>query len=244
MVLARAPWEDEYSAGFFSSSVLAGDGFNATLLRSLCAPLIPFAVLFAAEATIAISDGFAVKHRALAQATAVILAVAALAPSLLGSIRHDLLLTRTDTRTLAKEWIEANIPAGARIAADWPIHTPSLAAVNQPVPDGLVTYDVQYIGGSGLSDHDLNWYRQQGYDYLIASSFIYDISLVFPKQDAERRAFYAALPQQLVLIKAFSADTDGSEPPFLFDEIYGPAISLWQRERPGPTIEVYQIAQK
>jgi hypothetical protein len=52
------------------------------------------------------------------------------------------------------------------------------------------------------------------------------------------------LPQQLVLIKAFSADTDGSEPPFLFDEIYGPAISLWQRERPGPTIEVYQIAQK
>jgi hypothetical protein len=28
---------------------------------------------------------------------------------------------------------------------------------------------------------------------------------------------------------------------FIFDEIYGPAISLWQRERPGPTIKVYRL---
>jgi hypothetical protein len=46
----------------------------------------------------------------------------------------------------------------------------------------------------------------------------------------------------LELVKEFSADPSGDEPPFLFDEIYGPVISLWQRERPGPTIRVYQIA--
>jgi hypothetical protein len=103
---------------------------------------------------------------------------------------------------------------------------------------------VQYIGGSGLSDHPLEWYRQQGFDYLITSSFIYSIPLVFPKQDADRKAFYVSLQQQLPLVKEFSASLEGADPPFIFDEIYGPAISLWQRERPGPTIKIYQLASQ
>ncbi len=207
-------------------------------------PLIPFVALYAAEATSAAFDWLAVRRRSLAWATAAILTIAAVALPLLRSIQHDVLLARSDTRTLAKEWIETNIPAGARIAADWPIHTPPLSTADQAVPGGSVAYDVQYIGGSGLSDHDLDWYRQQGYDYLIASSFIYNIPLVFPKLDAARKAFYASLPQQLTLVKEFSAAPDGSEPPFLFDEIYGPVISLWQRERPGPTIKIYQLAAR
>ncbi len=207
-------------------------------------PLIPFVVLGAAEATMAVYDWLVVRRRWLAWTAAAILAFAALAPSLLASIQHDVLLTQLDTRTIAKAWIEANIPAGAKIAADWPIHTPPLATADQTVPGSSVTYDVQYIGGSGLSDHDLYWYRQQGYDYLVASSFIYDIPLVFPKPDADRKAFYASLPQKLVLVKKFSANSDGIEPPFLFDEIYGPVISLWLRERPGPTIEIYQLASQ
>jgi hypothetical protein len=207
-------------------------------------PLIPFVALCAAEATVAAYDWLAVRHRSLAWATAAILATAAVALPLLRSIQHDMLLTQLDTRTIAKEWIEANIPAGAKIATDWPTHTPPLSTAEQPVPGGAVVYDVQNIGGSGLSDHDLDWYRRQGYDYLIASSFIYDIPLVFPKQDTDRKTFYASLPQKLVLVKKFSASPDGLEPPFLFDEIYGPAISLWQRERPGPTIEIYQLASR
>lgn len=38
------------------------------------------------------------------------------------SIRHDYLLTQKDTRTLAKEWIEAHIPSGRRIAMDRYLH--------------------------------------------------------------------------------------------------------------------------
>ena len=207
-------------------------------------PLIPFVALCAADAILAAHAWLAVRHRLLAWVTAVVLTLAALTLPLLRSIQHDVLLTQLDTRTIAKAWIEANVPAGAKIAADWPIHTPPLSTVDQPVPGGSVTYDTQSIGGSGLSDHDLDWYRRQGYDYLIASSFIYDIPLVFPKQDTDRKAFYASLPQKLVLVKKFSASPDGTEPPFLFDEIYGPVISLWQRERPGPTIEIYQLASK
>jgi hypothetical protein len=28
---------------------------------------------------------------------------------------------------------------------------------------------------------------------------------------------------------------------FIFDELYAPAISLWQRQRPGPTITIFRI---
>jgi hypothetical protein len=64
---------------------------------------------------------------------------------------------------------------------------------------------------------------------------------VFPEQDKQRSSFYARLPQQTTLIKEFYPNDSGIESPFIFDEIYGPAISLWQRERPGPTIKVYQV---
>jgi hypothetical protein len=207
-------------------------------------PLIPFITVGAAEIVIVIYDWLvAKKNRSLARGITGLLVVAALIMPLLKSIQHDILLTKTDTRTIAKDWIEANLPAGAKIAADWPIHTPPLATAEQAVPDTATVYDVQYIGGAGLSDHDLNWYRQQGYHYLIASSFIDDIPLVFPKQDAERKAFYDSLPQQLELVKEVTANS-GSEPPYLFDEIYGPAISLWQRERPGPTLKIYQVTAR
>jgi hypothetical protein len=206
-------------------------------------PLVPFIIVGAAEAVILVYDWLVAKNRRLARSVTTLLVVAALIMPLLKSIRHDILLTQSDTRTIAKDWIEANIPAGAKIAADWPIHTPPLATAEQSVPGSSAVYDVQYIGNSGLSEHDLAWYRQQGYDFLIASSFIYDIPLVFQKQDAERKAFYDSLAQQLVLVKEVSANS-GSEPPFIFDEIYGPAISLWQREQPGPTIKIYQIANR
>lgn len=158
------------------------------------------------------------------------------------SVRHNTLLTRTDTRTLAKQWIEANVPAGSKIALDWPVHGPPLATADRPGPRVGPHYDVTLAGGAGLSDHPLGWYHDQGFDYLVASSFIYQIPLVDEARDAKRRAFYSSLPEQLHLVQVLRPRHDDKEPRFVFDEIYGPLISLWQRERPGPTIKIYALA--
>jgi hypothetical protein len=56
-----------------------------------------------------------------------------------------------------------------------------------------------------------------------------------------RRAFYESLGRELTEVQVFSPTADRSEPDFVFDEIYGPAVSLRQRERPGPTIKIYRI---
>jgi hypothetical protein len=160
---------------------------------------------------------------------------------LVNVVRHNYLLEKLDTRTLAMQWIEANIPSGAKIAVDWPMHGPPLSTSEKKMPYSNNLYQVSIMGGAGLSDHSITWYREQGFDYLVTSSSIYNIPLLYEKKDNERRAFYASLDKELELVQDFRPYPGDVEPSFIFDEIYGPAISLWQRERPGPTIKIYRI---
>lgn len=165
-------------------------------------------------------------------------------PTLVDSLRYDFLLSQADTRTIAKEWIEQNIPQGAKIATDWPHHTPSLSTVERPQPNSLRTYKVLTVGGHGLSDYEIEYYKSQGFEYLIASSFIYNIPLADGKKNAQRQAFYASLDRELILVQEFKPYQGDQEPPFIFDEVYGPAVSLWKRERPGPILKVYRVNER
>ena len=204
-------------------------------------PLVPFMALFAAEGITGIGNWLAARQLRLARPVVMLLALVALVQPLATSIRHDTLLIRTDTRTVAKAWIEENIPEGSKIAVDWPTHGPPLATSESVVPDSRRVYDVILVGGAGLSEHPIAWYRENGYEYLIASSFIYQIPLIFPDKDQERRVFYVSLARELTEVQVFRPADNGTEPDFIFDEIYGPAISLWQRERPGPTLRIYRV---
>jgi hypothetical protein len=158
--------------------------------------------------------------------------VGAIAWPLALSVRHDVLLTRRDTRTLAKEWIEENLPAGSKIGTDWPVFGPPLSREQ---------YDVKEIWDAGLSAHPLNWYREKEFDYLVTTSFIYEIPLLDDELERRRVDFYAALDRELELVRVFTPGKDGVEPPFVINEQYGPAVALWQRERPGPVLKLYRI---
>jgi len=204
-------------------------------------PLIPFVVLFASETVVWFLSWVDNRRAKFGWGLAVGLVILATTQPFLQSIRHNILLTRQDTRTLAKQWIETNISDGAKIAVDWPTFSPPLSSLEEPMPQSDRLFKVEIMEITGLSDHPIKWYRDQGFDYLIASSFIYNITLVNEKDDVERRAFYASLDREFELIKEFQPRNDETEIPFIFDEIYGPAINLWQRERPGPVIKIYAV---
>ncbi len=207
-------------------------------------PLVPFIALFAAETFIVVAIWAATRRwRSLSWAVVGILLIGAVVQPLIKSIRHDVILTRQDTRTLAKEWIENHIPAEAKVAVEWPTFGPPLSTPEGLTPYSHKVYLVDVIDGTGLSRHPVIWYREQGFDYLISSSFIYNIPLSFEEWDVERRNFYTSLDQELRLVKEFRPSTEEGELPFIFDEIYGPVISLWQRERPGPIIKIYKLDQ-
>jgi len=195
-------------------------------------PLVPFLVLFAGEVMIAVAAQAELRWRKMGWVLLSVLVFAASAQSLLNSLRFDSLMTRVDTRTSARNWIEKNIPKGSKIALDWPIHTPFLSTDN---------YDITVVGEIGLANHSIKYYQEEGFDYLIASSYIYEIPLVIKEIDISRKAFYNSLENETELIKEFKPSRDSGEGPFIFDEIYGPFISLWQREQPGPTLKIYYI---
>jgi hypothetical protein len=87
-------------------------------------------------------------------AIAVLLAL--LLPSALGTLSYSVRLARGDTRVQALAWVEANAPPGGRVAAEL-----------RPLPGPL---ESRWAEAPGLLQHDLAWYRRQGYAYLIASS--------------------------------------------------------------------------
>jgi hypothetical protein len=198
-------------------------------------PLVPFCALFGTEAVMAISARVGARRAGggwSLTAVLVVLVIAATAQPLSWSVKHGVILARQDTRTLAKQWIEANIPAGAKIAMDWPVYGPPLSRE---------VYRVDEVWGAGLSRHPIEWYREEDFDYLVASSFIYNIPLLDNDLDDRRQAFYATLDRELEVVQEFRPGKGDVEPPFIFDEIYGPTIGLWQRKRPGPVIKIYRL---
>lgn len=206
-------------------------------------PLIPPLIVLGASfiEKMAMSIFTVPKMRLTAVAAIVLLAGA---QPLISSLRFDALLVRADTRVIAKEWIEQNLPNGSKVAQDWFFHgVPLLSFANTEKAKEMAKFDVLVVNGRGLPDHPLEWYRANGYEYLITTSTIADLELVDPAANAERKAFYRSLDEELALIKTFSPYREGANPPYYFDEMYGPAMQLWERERPGPVLKVYAMRQ-
>jgi hypothetical protein len=170
-------------------------------------------------------------------AAAVLVGVA----SVTASVRLDYLLTQRDTRSLAKEWIEKSIPDGARIALEFPFLCPALSTPTKPMPQSTRSYEVMEVRGWGLAEHSLQFYARHGFRYLISSSMVSGLPFRDRGNEARRRAFYASLDRELELVAVFRPTGGEEELPVVVDELYGPALSLWERKRPGPTIKVYRL---
>jgi hypothetical protein len=151
-------------------------------------------------------------------------------PTLADSVRSDNLLTQTDTRALAHAWIASNLPPDAAIAVDAPPLGPSVDQSNVLVANDFSLFD--------LSPSD---YAARGVEYVVQSSFTAEARAVDPEREARRIAFNTALPQQSTLIADFKPSNGASEPPFAYDQIYGPWTSLDELSRPGPTIRIYRL---
>ncbi len=128
------------------------------------------------------------------------------------SIQNSFLTTRyylqPDTRREAGEWIVQNIPEGAQLRLER--FTPYLSAqrykgVNEQRPVGA---------------WPLDYYRQQGYDYLVASSYEYRDLIASDPQAATN---YRSIFQNATLVREFPGDST---------------------DHPGPTIRIYKVQNK
>ncbi|HEX9017366.1 MAG TPA: glycosyltransferase family 39 protein, partial [Chloroflexota bacterium] len=264
-----------------AGAVIAVRGFRATALVVLAYPvfhylmfattapsteqryMLPAIVLLALPAGLAASrilswagkGGNAV--RLGVSALLVVLAVLALLPAL----RYDWVLAQADTRTVAKDWIEANVPAGSDVAVEGygPPLAPDLGSLRaqqqaQPgslgnrdqwvldkgLPVGEVAYRLtrlNLVDTSPVVDNVTPYLLQNPHRYFVVSDFRW-------KSDhLGHTGLKAYLARNGRLVRGFYPSADGSYVPSdLLNNMEDPLFELFKVERPGPRIELYEVA--
>ena len=148
-------------------------------------------------------------RRVALPAVVVVLAVAFVLP-LTASLAFDRDLSGPDTRELAKEWIERNLPAGSLIAVE--NYGPPLVREDQlhhyrkagldPVAYRLVRLKLP-VPGTPERTRDLARLREQGVEYVVTSSRVRDRVMAAAADYPDLAAFYRQLDQQAELVKVF-----------------------------------------
>jgi 4-amino-4-deoxy-L-arabinose transferase-like glycosyltransferase len=141
------------------------------------------------------------------------LVLAVVLPSAWQTARYDQALTWTDTRTVAKDWIEANIPRGERIASE---------SYRPPLKAG----DYKLLTPNCLGDVGWDWLARRRVRYVIVNDIMYQRFLDAPADFPKQAAFYRSLDERATLIKVFAPRRD--------DDL----IDLH-----NPTIKIYRIDQ-
>jgi len=140
-------------------------------------------------------------------------ALIAARPSAVRAVRYDASISGLDTRTVARDWVHFNIPAGEKIAIemyDPPISREKYATIYR----------------HSLSDLDLEWLQDQGARYVIISDINYARFTRFPDEFPGRAAFYFDLEKEATLIKTF-------EPAYNEDllDLHNPTIKIYRLSR-------------
>ena len=206
-------------------------------------PLMPFMALFVSAGITAGAQILSRRwNRRIAVAFVGLSCVLVVYQPLQNIVAHNRLLTSGDTRAIAKQWIENNIPAGSRIALQW--YSPTLATLSDPEPGSQHTYAAKIVSpfDNNPELYSLDYYRTNGFEYLVLSSYIYRLQRVDPIENEQREVFYQLLERNARLLAEFKPADSDKEVDFMFEEIYSPIVSLWQRDQLGPTIKIYGIA--
>lgn len=146
----------------------------------------------------------------LSRAAQVGLALIIILPSVAQTVRYDIEATWTDTRTVAKDWIEANIPRGTRIASE--SYRPPLKAE-----------DYKMFTPNCLGDVGWDWLIQRRVEYVIVNDIMYQRFLDTPADFPKEAAFYRSLDRRAALIKVFAPRWDED----LID-LHNPTIKVYR----------------
>jgi hypothetical protein len=133
-----------------------------------------------------------------------------LIPDILKIIRFDYSLTQKDTRTIAKEWIERNIPKRKKIALE--MYCPPISRKDYKV---IYRHSLSHVG--------LEWLHKRKVEYIIVSDIMYRRFIRAPKEFPRQAKFYNSLNRETLLIKSFQPKWDE----YLID-LHNPTIKIYR----------------
>jgi hypothetical protein len=187
------------------------------------------------------------------------------AQGLVFTIHNDVVLARTDTRQLARDWLVAHVPAGAKIvvepvspdqwAADVGRYNPATRIGNRwnKWPTSRTRFGVTgtLVHGLGapvmLENYEkttrpalIDRYRRYGYCWVVTGSTQYGRAYADPRAVPRALAYYARLKATADLVYKVAPYRAGARGvPFSFD--YSFNYYPLQYHRPGPEVDVYRL---
>lgn len=229
-------------------------------------PVLPIVILLAAHFGMAAIRAASARVPRLALPAAALVVAALLAQGLVTSVHNDRVLAREDTRGTARDWLLANVPAGARVMVEpivperwlqdpdradpatgaghrWRLWNTSRAEVDdfgRPLASGgtrFVKVD-KYVRTlhPGLVDR----YERRGYCWVVIGSTQFGRAFVEPGEVPHAIAYYEELARRGEEVARFSPYDPAADPPaFNFDwsfDYYPLAYA-----RPGPEIVVHRL---
>ncbi len=204
----------------------------------------------------------------LPAALACVLVLVLLAQGLVHSVHAGLTLSRTDSRTLVRNWMVANIPAGTKVVVE-PVSPDQWAREAPGLPGACASSKVNYrwckwpslfsyITPAGTIDvagrHQVGienyvrtlapalipFYESRGFCWVITGSTEAGRALADPRAVPLAIAYYRALARQGTVVHSESPYSQGKGPvPFGFDWSFDYYPLAYHR--PGPAMTVYRL---
>jgi Dolichyl-phosphate-mannose-protein mannosyltransferase len=158
------------------------------------------------------------------------------------SVRVDRVLGRTDTRELARGWLERNLPPGSRIVIEPFIPAGFLSGGALHAPPRYRQFPVRRPFASyiqRLRPGLIDVYRREGYCWVVVGSHQKDRGLQAGLANA--RAYYQRLDTSSQQVVVLSPYRPGARPvTFNFDLSSNYLPSAY--ERPGPLVQIHRLA--
>jgi hypothetical protein len=212
--------------------------------------LMPVFPLMAVLAGYAVLEALRwVRRRLPAPALAVVAAGAAvllLGQSVVADAHDDLVLSRPDTRNVARAWMVAHIPARSKVVIE-PIVPGNWGTRWRQYPTGVATLPDGHTKALHLDQYEsyltpalLTAYTAHGYCWVLTASQQSGRAFVDPGAARGAVAYYAALARHGRLVYHLSPYSPGARPPaFNYDWAFDYYPS--QYRLPGPAISVYRL---
>ncbi len=158
------------------------------------------------------------------------------------SLRFDVLLSRSDTREQAIEWLEKNLGRREYVLLD---------SVMIWLPPTLPTPRVRELGMALRFREVMAGEQEAGRRprYLVRETWVphfWDtdhVRVSSPKSSqvaTQVREFYPALEERFPVVASF--EPAAREIPFHYEQMYGPWDHLWSLERPGPGVRIHDLS--
>jgi Dolichyl-phosphate-mannose-protein mannosyltransferase len=229
-------------------------------------PVLPIAALLAAYFAVATARWLTRRRAIPIPVTAALAALLMLAQSAAVVIHNDAVLSRPDTRNLARTWMVTHVPPGSKVVieplvpdnwssdigaslaftatgerwARWPTSLTTLDIYGRQLPPGEHRFVLVDQYERNLYPALLDRYLADGYCYVVIGSLQAGRAFAQPGDAPSAIAYYGQLAERARLMWHVTPFAHGAHPvPFSFDW----SIDYYPRQyrRPGPEISVYKL---